>query len=461
MSSNNSEPFVPKLVKMCAQAGLPSTKKSVKKVAGKTAAEMAKDAKDPKKKTRMRAAFLKSKIWPANTTVKIGFLRDPDPELPRTDVDIMEKTVDSEGNSLKVDPLQRAVANLPIKDAIIKTIMERLQPIINIKLMFYDENNELINPNVADIRIDFDDMGGAWSLLGTECLTVKDKKESTMNFGWFDVPTTLHEFCHALGMIHEHQNPKGKTIMWDKERVRTWAKDTQGWDQQTTDSNIIERYKLDEINGSTFDSKSIMLYFFPGNLVLDPNTNKCCGTGTNQNLMFSPYDVLYLNYNYPLKNSDLTSEQFTVKYFNDIFNQQVDIDDLKKQIESTKAEESGQGGSSSSSSLSNKGLKKNNALRQPGDTASAGAGAASPSAEGATETTTPPAPLQAMKPTVARTTKPASLGGGGDDSGVELCKPGCIMGYSSDQMIMISVMLFIVILLCIIIVVAILKCNNK
>jgi hypothetical protein len=370
----------------------------------------------------------------------------------------MEKEVDTDGNSLKIDPLQKIVNDLPIKDAIIKIIMERLQPIINVKLMFYDEDNQLINPNVADIRIDFNDMGGAWSLLGTECLSVKDKNEPTMNFGWFDVATVLHEFCHALGMIHEHQNPKGKKILWDKQRVREWAKKTQGWNAATTETNIIERYNSDEINGSTFDSKSIMLYFFPGNLVLDPNTNKCCGTGTNQNLMFSPYDVLYLNYNYPLKNSDLTSEQFTVKYFNDIFNQQVDIDDLKKQIESTKAEESGQGGNSSSSSLSNKGLKKSNALKQPG----AGA-AASPSSEGATETTTP-APLQAMKPTVARTTKPASLGGGGstsDDSGVELCKPGCIMGYTSDQMIMISVMLFIVILLCIIIVVEILKCSNK
>ena len=421
---------------MCSIAVLLYKKKEVKKVGG--------GAKSPAKenKKRMRAAFLKSKIWPANTTIKIGFLRDPDPDLPRTDVDIMEKTVDAEGNSLKVDPLQRAVANLPIKEAIIKTITERLQPIVNVKLMFYDENNELINPNVADIRIDFDDNGGAWSLLGTECLTVKDKKECTMNFGWFDVPTILHEFCHALGMIHEHQNPKGKTILWDKERVREWAKSTQGWDQATTDSNIIERYKLDEINGSTFDSKSIMLYFFPGSLVLDPNTQQCCGTGTNQNLMFSPYDVLYLNYNYPLKNSDLTSEQFTVKYFNDVFNQQVDIDDLKKQLDSTKAVDSGHSGDGSNS-------KKTaaHALKQPGSNSA-------------------PTAAHAMKPVGANAMKPASLENDSyadetsSSAGAELCKPGCIMGYTNDQMIMISVMLFIVILLCIIIVVAILKCNK-
>lgn len=341
----SSEPFVPKLVKMCAQST-----RSPKKVAKVDSRKHMKKTKDTKKDKRLAAAFMKSKIWPAHTTIKIGFLRDAGDEITRTDVDIMEKKVDSEGNSLPIDPLQRAVTDLPIKDAIIKIVTERLQPIVNVKLMFYDENNELINPNVADIRIDFDDMGGAWSLLGTECLTLKDKSEATMNFGWFDVPTVLHEFCHALGMVHEHQNPKGKTILWDKERVYQWAKETQGWNQEKTDTQIIERYKFDEINGSTFDSKSIMLYFFPGNVVLDPNTNQCCGTGTNQNQMFSPYDVLYLNYNYPLKNSSMTSEQFTVKFFNDVFNQQVDIDDLKKQLDATRSEESGSSGSSGSGS---------------------------------------------------------------------------------------------------------------
>ena len=262
-----------------------------------------------------------------------------------------------------------------------------------------------------------------------------------MNFGWFDVPTTLHEFCHALGMIHEHQNPKGKTILWDKERVLRWAKETQGWDKETTDSNIIERYKMDEINGSTFDSKSIMLYFFPGNLVLDPNTNQCCGTGTNQNLMFSPYDVLYLNYNYPLKNSDLTSEQFTVKFFNDVFNQQVDIDDLKKQLDSTKADDSKSDGSGDSN-LKNKSVKK------------ASANALKPSAA-ETETTTQAAstPLPPAVKSIDNFAQPLL-----DPSDpIELCKPGCIVGYTNEQMIMISVMLFIIILLCVVLVISILK----
>jgi len=424
-----SEPFVPKLVKMCAQAGLPPRKKVAKKATDD----------DKKKRKRFQAAFLKSKIWPANTTIKIGFMREPSPDIRRSDINVMEKTVDTEGNSLKIDPLQRIVTNMPVKEAIIKTVQERLQPIVNVKLTFYDENNELINPNVADIRIDFDDDGGAWSVLGTECLTITDKNEPTMNFGWFDVPTVLHEFCHALGMIHEHQNPKGKAILWDKERVHQWASETQGWSREKTDENIIERYKLDEINGSTFDGKSIMLYFFPGNLVLDPNTNQCCGTGTNQNLMFSPYDVLYLNYNYPLKNSSLTSEQFTVKYFNDVFNQQVDINDLKKQLDSTRNDEDKPSKQNAMKPSVQNALKPSvqNALKPEEVKDATSASAAAPASASAP---TAPAPTSAS-----------------DGSSSELCKPGCVMPGSTNSISFVGIMLFIIVLLCIIIGISVVK----
>jgi hypothetical protein len=248
-----------------------------------------------------------------------------------------------------------------------------------------------------------------------------------MNFGWFDVPTTLHEFCHALGMVHEHQNPKGKPILWDKPRVKEWANKTQGWSEETTNNNIIERYKLDEINGSTFDSKSIMLYFFPGDLVLDPETNKCCGTGTNQNLMFSPYDVLYLNYNYPLKKATMTSEQFTVKFFNDVFNVKVDIEDLKKQIASTKEDENKDSSSSSSK----------------------------PSAQFALQ---PPVQAPVKKEEKSPSASPAfALNNdyGGESKGMlEMCKASCI-NYS--EIILASILFFIIIFLCIIIVLFVLR----
>jgi hypothetical protein len=68
----------------------------------------------------------------------------------------------------------------------------------------------------SDVRISFGADAGSWSFIGTDNLHI-DKSEVTMNFGWLQDDTddqeynrvVLHEFGHALGCIHEHQNPEG------------------------------------------------------------------------------------------------------------------------------------------------------------------------------------------------------------------------------------------------------------
>ena len=282
----------------------------------------------------MRAAFLKGKILRAFTILKCAFLSQPPDDIIRTPTGDMETAVDSNGVSIPLDPLQAQCDSLDVIPAIIKAVTTRLQPIVNVTFSFYDESGALWNPNVADIRISFDPNGGAWSLLGKDILakdTASDKSKATMNLGWFDVPTTLHEFCHSLGMTHEHQNPNGVPINWNVDRVHQWAKESQGWDEATTDTNVIKKYSMDQINGSDFDPRSIMLYFFPSTLVND-ESGKCCGAGTQQNLRFSPYDVLFLNKIYPTKGQNLQSEDFTVKFFSDNFNEQINVDDLKNQV---------------------------------------------------------------------------------------------------------------------------------
>jgi hypothetical protein len=108
-------------------------------------------------------------------------------------------------------------------------------------------------------------------------------------------------------MIHEHQNPKGSNINWNDDAVYKWASDTQGWDQQTTFHNIIEKYDKTLLNGSEFDPDSVMLYFFPGKLT-NNDQGVCCGKGTHQNLRLSKNDVIYLNKMY--KNSPETPDEF-------------------------------------------------------------------------------------------------------------------------------------------------------
>ena len=254
---------------------------------------------------KLSAAFYTAKLWPNNSTITVGFLEEPPANLERTSLSDLKNKRDVNGNALEIDPLQYDIDKLDIISAVKKIVNDRINPIVNLKFIFVD------NVKDAQIRISFNPGSGAWSLLGTDCLNEKDPNEATMNLGWFDVPTTIHEFGHALGLIHEHQNPKDNLIEWDKKKVYSWAKQTQGWDEQTTYHNIIEKYSSAQINGSKFDPESIMLYFFPGSLTTN---NK----GTNQNLKLSEYDVAYLNSVY--SNSPMSPEQF----YKDVYNKNID-----------------------------------------------------------------------------------------------------------------------------------------
>lgn len=232
---------------------------------------------------KLRAAFFTNKLWAKDSTIRYSFIGTGN-QIPRTSMDTIKNTRTSDGTTLEPDPLQEKVNDMPVTDAIRKIVKERMQPIVGVKLVYVDD------PSSANIRIGFDPDGGAWSLVGTDCL--HEKQKPTMNFGWFDVATVMHEFGHALGMIHEHQNPNGNPIDWNDAKVYAWASTTQGWDHQTTETNILSRYSIDQINGSQFDPLSIMLYFFPGSL-----TNN--DVGTHQNLRLSGVDVEWLNKMYP------------------------------------------------------------------------------------------------------------------------------------------------------------------
>jgi hypothetical protein len=114
----------------------------------------------------------------------------------------------------------------------------------------------------ADIRVTFDPTDGAWSYIGTDNLGIPTNA-ATLNLGWLDQGVILHEFGHMIGLGHEHQNPEGG-IEWNEAAV---IADLQGppnfWDEATIRFNVLERYSVDQIHGTKFDSKSIMLYAFP------------------------------------------------------------------------------------------------------------------------------------------------------------------------------------------------------
>ncbi|HVQ75944.1 MAG TPA: M12 family metallopeptidase [Candidatus Binatia bacterium] len=119
----------------------------------------------------------------------------------------------------------------------------------------------------AEIRIAFAD-DGAWSYVGTDARGIP-AHEPTMNFGWLDEAVVLHEFGHAIGLAHEHQNPAGG-IQWNEPVViRDLSGPPNRWDEATIRHNVLAKYEHDQVNGTEFDPQSIMLYSFPADWTLN------------------------------------------------------------------------------------------------------------------------------------------------------------------------------------------------
>jgi hypothetical protein len=138
----------------------------------------------------------------------------------------------------------------------------------------------------AEIRITFDANDGAWSYVGTDARNIP-LNEATMNLGFMDGGTTAHEFGHAIGLAHEHQNPAGG-IQWNEQAViRSLAGPPNFWDEATTRHNVLRKYTIDQINGTQFDGDSIMLYFFPAEWTLN-------GIATKANEVLSAMDKQFI-----------------------------------------------------------------------------------------------------------------------------------------------------------------------
>lgn len=174
----------------------------------------------------------------------------------------------------------------------VKAVAEELFALTNLTIAFVQDGN-------TDIRIDFVQGNGSWSYLGTQCRTIS-QSQATMNFGWLNASSSdteirsvvLHEFGHALGLIHEHQNPVGG-IQWNRNAViQDLSGPPNNWSLATIENNMFARNSTSDVTATTVDRDSIMMYQIPRAWTLD-------GFSADGNDKLSTKDKQFLKSVYP------------------------------------------------------------------------------------------------------------------------------------------------------------------
>jgi astacin (peptidase family M12A) len=219
-------------------------------------------------------------------TAAPGLIRPGGPRMTRAAVEKMKLW--ENGRRLRVAFLD-GLADVKTKVA---AIAKEWEAVANLTLDF-------VTSGPSEIRISFAQKDFSWSTVGTDALTVSPAK-ATMNYGWLE-PTTSqreyervvrHECGHALGMIHEHQNPAAKgQIPWDKPKVYAYYAQ-QGWTQDDVDFNIFDVYTEDSTNHTVFDPTSIMEYAIPDSLTIG-------SYAVGWNTALSQMDIDFMRRQYP------------------------------------------------------------------------------------------------------------------------------------------------------------------
>lgn len=126
--------------------------------------------------------------------------------------------------------------------------------------------------NDEHIRVGFVKDGTIWSAVGNQSVNKRlyPPGQPSMNLGFKATVgpervrrAILHEFGHALGLEHEHQNKLGNCKQeYDFPALVSYFKNTLGWSENDVKTNLYVIEKSGVI-ATEFDRQSIMLYSHP------------------------------------------------------------------------------------------------------------------------------------------------------------------------------------------------------
>ncbi|MFP0198012.1 MULTISPECIES: M12 family metallopeptidase [Pseudomonas] len=146
-------------------------------------------------------------------------------------------------------------------------------PYVNLKFDFFEMDEEDIYGSdefLGDIRVDFqplmNDAGS--SRIGTDALTGDPQNPSMtlgINFDSSNYETTvIHEFGHALGMLHEHQHPDAE-IPWNREQTYLYFS-SLGFSRTEVDTQVFQRERVPGQTYTPYDRDSVMHYYISNSI---------------------------------------------------------------------------------------------------------------------------------------------------------------------------------------------------
>lgn len=142
------------------------------------------------------------------------------------------------------------------------------------------------NGKEMQIRVSFGGDSYA-SLLGQNSVVFATQEETSLVLGGFmdgtpdqlsdyQIGTIRHEFGHALGIIHEHQNPKGgcdDEYKWEL-IYESLSRPPNNWSKEKVDFNLRAATGAG-LQLTKFDGKSVMIYHFPAELYKQGTKSRC------------------------------------------------------------------------------------------------------------------------------------------------------------------------------------------
>lgn len=222
----------------------------------------------------------------------------------------------------------------PLRDLVATVAKEWMAETNSIKLDFGKPGKRRTcqpgNGKEMQIRVSFkgDDYA---SLLGQNSVAFAKQEEPSLLLGGFmegspdqlddyKIGTIRHEFGHALGIIHEHQNPKGgcdDEYIW-KLIYESLGKPPNNWSKEKVDFNL--RAATGEgLQLTKFDNKSVMIYHFPAEFYKKGAKSKCYVAEENSQISASDRELAAIMYP-PDVSTGLAAFQHNKERFEAIWN---------------------------------------------------------------------------------------------------------------------------------------------